>query len=356
MAVFIGTQKSTFTSSKSTYIKLPRNMVFSYINDYRNWEQWESWKEDDASMKFIYPEKTAGNGASYSWSGDNSDGKSRTTSVIENENISMDISLNGNDFKSSIQLKDTLSGTKVTWTSNGNVSFFTKISASLSGGITKYFDNIFGRSLNNLNAVLTREINNFKIKVNGMVTIPARYFVKSTIICSPADMQTSINDGLTKIKFFFKNNNVKMNGKPFVVREFESADTLKLSIYGPLKEEIFISEGSDLTAGFMEGFTALKVTLIGDYSHIEAARTKLRQEFNVRQLKQSVTIFPMDVYFTTIDENKNPSKWVTLLQIPIYVKPIVVPKKYKPKPKEVAEDETIKVEEPKVKEPAKEEF
>ena len=356
VVVFISTQKSTFTSSKSIYIKLPREMIFSYINDYRNWEQWESWKEDDASMKFTYLEKTIGKGASYSWSGADSNGKSTTTSTTENENIAMNVNLNGNVFNSILELKDTLSGTKVTWKSDGKVSFFTKISASLSGGIKTYFDNIFERSLNNLNAVLTREINNFKINVNGIVTIPARYFVKSTITCKPEDLQTNVNVGLSKIKFFFKNNNVKMNGKPFVIKEFESKDSITVGIYGPLKEEIFISEGSDLASGHMEGFSALKATLIGDYSHIEAARIKLKEDFNAKQLNQSATILPMDVYFTTIDENKSPSKWVTFLQIPIYVKPIVVPKKYKPKPKETENLEEIKVEEPKTKEPIKEEF
>ncbi len=355
-SVFIATQKSNFKITNSTYIKLPRNVVYSYVNDYRNWEHWAAWKEDDLSLKFNYAEKTIGKGASYYWSGRKGSGKLTTTDIVENKKIAINVDNNGDIFKDIIAFKDTLSGTKITWQSEGNVNFFTKISAIFSGGVNKHFNEMFNRSLNNLNAVLTYESNNFSVKVNGMVTIPARFFVKSTYVCKLSETQSNINKGVSKIKFFFKNNNVKMNGKPFVIKEFQNADTTRFSVYGPLKEQIFVSEGSDLTTGFMEEFTALKVTLKGDYSHIPAARTKAISEFNNQQLRPSATILPMEVYFTTVEERKEQSKWITFIQIPIYKKPIVIPKKYKPRPKAIEKVEDAVISEPKNTEPSKEEF
>lgn len=335
LSVFIATQKGTVELQKSTFIKVPRNVVFDYVNQYRNWELWASWKEDDNTMKFIYPDNTAGIAASFQWNGDKGAGKIATISLVDNHKIDMKTDFDGNEFDAVLNLKDSVGGTKVVWKIKGNVDFLTKISASFSGGVKGMIGNIFERSLNNLNVVLTNEINNFSLSDASMISIPARYFVKSTVICKPSEMQAKISASLPKLEFFFKYNNVKMNGKPFIIKEFQNEDTLKLGVYGPLKEEIFISAGSDLTAGYMESFTALKIVLKGDYSHITAAKAKATLEFNKRQLRPSATILPMEVYFRTILDSNKPSQWLTSIQIPVYSKPLVAPKTFRPKPKKV---------------------
>ena len=352
LSVFIATQKGTVELQKSTFIKVPRNVVFDYVNQYRNWELWASWKEDDSSMKFIYPENTSGTAAYFQWNGDNGIGKITTTQLVENQKIDMKTVFDGNEFDAVLNLKDSIGGTKVIWKIKGNVDFLTKVSASFSGGVKGLIGNIFERSLNNLNVVLTNEIYNFKLSEPTMIVIPARYFVKSTVICKPSEMQAKINATLPKVAFFFKNNNVKMNGKPFVIKEFENSDTLKLGVYGPLKEEIFISAGSDLTAGHMEGFTALKIVLKGDYSHIAAAKSKAVAAFNKQKLRPSITMLPMEVYFSTILDSNKPSQWLTSIQIPIYSKPLVAPKIFRSKPKKAEILET----DPAVPPSEKEEF
>lgn len=339
--VFIATQKSTINSTQSIYVKVPRNVAFTFVNDYRNWQQWESWKNDNTSMKFEYPPNTIGKGAFYEWKGDNSEGKAATTNAIENEKIELQLDFDGNELNSIITFKDSLSGTKISWTSKGKIGFLAKISSTFAGGNDNYLNKIISKSLSNLGSTLTRHLNNFFIKVNGMVTIPQRHYVKSTLVCKPSNVQQNIDKELIKINFFFKNNNLKMNGNPFVIREFEDKDSVKIAVYGPLKEEIFISEGSDLTTGMMKEFTALKATLVGDYSHLPKARQQAQNEFNKQKLRPNATILPMDVYYNTAENSKNPIKWVTFIQIPIYSQPVAIAKRIEKElqPKEKVQSE-----------------
>lgn len=348
--VFIATQKSTVNSTQSIYVKVPRNVAFTFVNDYRNWEQWESWNNGNALMKFEYPQNTIGKGAFYEWNGDNSEGKAATTNAIENEKIELQLDFDGNELNSIITFKDSLVGTKISWKSEGKIGFIAKISCTFSGGINSYLNKIINKNLNNLSATLTRQLNNFFIKINGMVTIPQRYYVKSALVCEPSEAQQNINKALIKINFFFKNNNLKMNGNPFVIREFEDKDSVKIAVYGPLKEEIFISDGSDLTTGMMKEFTALKVTLVGDYSHLPKARQQAQNEFNKQKLRPNTTILPMDVYFNTAENSKNPVKWVTFIQIPIYSQPIAIPKRIEKELQPIQKVESEKTENSKIDE------
>lgn len=352
IVVFIATQKSSVNFQKSTFIKVARPVVFDYLNNYRNWELWASWKEDDATMKFIFPEKTSGVNSFFEWKGTDSQGKITSKKVVTNKRIAMKTDFDGNDFDANLILKDSVGGTKLTWTIVGEANFITKITSSFSGGINGLFKNIFERSLNNLNVTLTNEINKFTVQTTGIVKIPARYYLKTSVVCKPQEMQSIITATLPKIESFFKENNIKMNGKPFVIKEYETIDTLKLGIYGPAKETIVMSNNSTFTTGLMEEFSALKTVLIGDYSHIDAARTANIAEFNKRQLRPSATLQPMLVYFKTVAETNKPSKWITLVQTPIFSTPAIVKKTFKPKPIESTVNETV----PQEVKPEKDEF
>lgn len=65
LTVFVATQKGIFTVERSKVINSPKATVYNYINDFRNYEDFESWSVTDPSIKMTFPNKTAGNGASY---------------------------------------------------------------------------------------------------------------------------------------------------------------------------------------------------------------------------------------------------------------------------------------------------
>jgi len=319
VSVYVATQKGDFDVTHSTIINVPKSVLFNYMNDYKNWEDWDSWKEDDGGMKFVYPENTVGKGAAYSWSGTNGNGKIITTFVKENDSIAQKVVYGDNEADAYITFKDTLGKTKVTWSSKGNVGFIAKVKATFSGGVNNMLETRFVRSLNNLNKVITREINTFNVKVNGIVNNPGTFYVKQSTTCQTVDMQNRLLIMLPKIVRFFEKNKITMNGSPFVI--YESNDpvnnTVTFSVCGPLREEIFLSPESDITVGKLEPYSALKTTLTGDYSHRSEARKKAVEYMTQNNILEYTTLKRIDVYVKSASDVRYPSKWVTELMIPV---------------------------------------
>jgi effector-binding domain-containing protein len=339
ISVYVATQKGDFNVTRFIIIDIPRPVIFNYINDYKNWEDWDSRKEDDPGLKFVYPENTVGKGAFYNWSGNDGDGKTITVFVKENDSIAQKVIYSGKELQAYISFKDTLGKTKVTWSSKGNVDFMAKVYATFTGGVNRMIANRYERSLNNLNKVIIREINTFDVKVNGIVQKPGTFYIKQTTTCTTSDVQNRLLVMLPKIITFFKSNKMTMNGSPFVI--YQNIDnvnnTVTFSVCGPLKEEIFVSPESDISTGWLEPFTALKTTLTGDYSHKDAAWKKASEYLSKNNIEANIGVPKMDIYIKSASDIKYPSKWVTEILIPVKTfapKPLatVTPATETPKP------------------------
>ena len=122
-----------------------------------------------------------------------------------------------------------------------------------------------------------------------------------------------------------------MNGKPFVI--YHNYNAVKgiatLSVCVPMKEEVFTSQGSDITSGKFSSFDAVKTTLTGDYSHNQEAWKKAIDYIKKNNLNQNFDLPNVEIYTKNNEEVANPSKWVTEIYIPIRPKSAVV---YKPQP------------------------
>ena len=324
LTVYVATQKSNFDIKKTTLINVSRSIVFDYMNDYKNWEDWSSWKEDNPDMTFVYPYNTIGKDASYSWNSASGNGNMKTIFIKQNDSITQKVTSSDNEYITYLTFKDTIGGTKVTWESKGSVDFMTKVNATFSGGINKLMGTIFERSLNNLNKVITKEINTFSVKINGIVKQPGGFYIKQTISCKNSEVLSKLYLHLPTIINFFKKNNMSMNGKPFVIYETLNNDSTRISVCGPLREEIFLSPESNISTGFLEPFSALKTTLTGDYSHRNEARKKAIAYFNQHKLEHDPLQKDIEVYSKTSADIKNPSKWETEFLIPVKTVPAIL--------------------------------
>ncbi len=119
-----------------------------------------------------------------------------------------------------------------------------------------------------------------------------------------------------------------MAGKPFV--SYDKYDIVNdiavISVCIPVDQLISISDGSDITSREIVAFTCLKTTLTGDYSHNKEAWSKAQKYIIDNGLKQNFGGSYTEVYVKTIDNVKQPSKWVTELYIPVFPKAIELPK------------------------------
>lgn len=322
ITVYVATQKGDFEVTKSSVVLSPRNTVFDYVNDFKNWETFGSWMQKNSEIKFNYDAKTMGPGAKCAWENGADDGKIKTIFTQDNDSIAQIANFNGTLATISWTFKDTVGGTKVTVHSIGKMDLMTKVSSFFKGGVSYILGDVFEKSLRNLDKTLKYEMKTYSIKVNGIVQRPSGFCLKQTVSCHIKDVSKKIKIMMPRMVHFFKKNSITMAGKPFVMydRYDVANDIATISVSIPVRQQINISDGSDVSSGEIIAFTCLKTTLTGDYSHSKEAWTKAQKYISDNGLKHNFAGSYSEVYVKTIDDIKQPSKWITEIYIPVFPK------------------------------------
>ena len=325
LSIFVATQKGDFTVERSQIINAQKSTVFNFINDYQNWEDFSSWITEDPEMKIMFPKKTIGTGASFSWEGKQGSGDILTVYAKENDSISQKMNFNGATSAVFWSFKDTIGGTKITWKTIGKMSFRMKVSTIFDGGINKTLGETYEKSLANIDKTLDFELNSFAVKVNGLVKKLGTFYLRQTFTSEISKVIKNASIVVPKLITFCEQNNIELNGKPFIIyHTYNEANGLaKLSICVPIKNQILTSSGSDILTGKLEPFDALKTTLKGDYSHTKTALYKAKTYINTNGIGVDATFSHLENFTISRTDVKNPSKWVTEIYIPL--KPKVIP-------------------------------
>lgn len=333
VSVFVATQKGDYEVTQTKLVNTPRDIVFNYVNDYRNWPQWAAF---DDEMQAEFPAITAGKGASFSWEGSENDGSVTTISAKENDSIVQHMDWNGLPAELYWTFKDSAGKTKVTLKVKGKIGFMPKIHAALKGGANRIMETIYDKSLAALDKTLDKEINTYKIKVDGIVGKAGTFYIYQSITSTIDNMPRNQRIMFGKLMHFFKKNKIAMNGKPFVLYKYfdESKNLTKFSVCIPVKEEMFTSPGSDVMGGELAPFRALKTTLTGDYSHLKAAWNKTFEYIDANKIEEANADY-LELYSVGKEDGKGPSEWVTEIYIPIKEAP-AAPVEAAPAPKPAA--------------------
>lgn len=325
--IFVATQKGEFTVERSKIINSPKSSVFNYANDTKNWEEWNSLAVGDSLIKITRSQNTIGKGSSFSWEGKQGEGGLQTLNIKENDSIFQKMNFNGNSADIVMSFKDTLGGTKVSWKAKGEMGFLFKALTAFNGGARKIFGTMFEKSLFNLDKKLDYEINTYSIKVDGLVNKPEVFYLAMTFTCEFSKVGKNSGIVISKITKFCKKNNVAISGKPFII--YHTYDTTneqtKLSICIPIKDPIFIIEGSDILSEKLKAFQAVKTILTGDYSHNKKALVKSEDYLNANHLSSDNAFSHLEIYTIGKSEIINPSRWITEIYYPIKEKALIKP-------------------------------
>lgn len=335
VTVFLATQKGDFTIERSRVIKAPKTALFNYINDYKNWEDFGSWFVDNPETTIQLGETTSGKNGSLSWTNNDNQGDMKTLGITNTDEIRQKLNYDGSLIDSQISFKDTVGGTKVTWKTKGEMSFYLKVYTALNGGADKIIGTIYEKTLLNLDKILVFETNTYSIKVNGVVKKPEVFYIRQTFTTEIAKITRNARIVIPKLAEFSETNGIASNGKPFIIYHTYDIETglAKISVCLPINKEIFTSSGSDILTGKLTAFEAVKTTINGDYSHREEAFTKTQQFITTEKLSPDTTWSHLEVYVMSKQDVKNPSKWITEIYYPLKEKVIPVARPvYRPKP------------------------
>ncbi|TBX66639.1 transcriptional regulator [Flavobacterium silvisoli] len=322
VTVYVATQNGNFEITKSSIVKARKSSVFDYVNDYKNWESFGSYMTKENNIQFDYPAKTVGSGASFSWTNGSDNGTVKTVFVKENDSLSQKVSCNGSSANISWTFKDTVGGTKVTLYGKGKLDIFTKITTFFKGGISNLLTDTFEKSLRNLDKTLDYEMKTYSIKVNGIVQRNSGFCLQQKISCKIKSLPKNIKIVMSGMVHFFKKNKLVMAGKPYIQYDrYDAAnDFVTFSVCIPTREQIFVTPESDVSSAEIIPFTCLKTTLVGDYSHTQEAWSKAKKYIKDNGLTENLAGKYTEVYVKTIDDIKQPSKWITEIYIPVFPK------------------------------------
>jgi uncharacterized protein YndB with AHSA1/START domain len=111
-----------YEASRSIDINAPLDLVFSYVNNPRKGESWSPWLAADPTTKVTYNDVAEGQGAAYTWTGENSgEGKATITESSLNQKIVMALDFKDQGLATAVwTFTPSGSGVKATWALQGD--------------------------------------------------------------------------------------------------------------------------------------------------------------------------------------------------------------------------------------------
>lgn len=320
--VFIATQPGSYSFKKSKEIAVSKEVVFNFIEDYNTWNLWNSNIEPKKSKEtFSEDFKT------YTISNGNESIVYETIKSFKSDSIAQKATQNALVTDLIWKFSPTKKGTLVTCEMKGTLTLKQKILAVLQGGAENYLGSEIDTNLINIEKYLTEELNNYNIKISGIVNYPSTLFIKQIDSTELKNYYLVAKNKIPNLIKFAQDNGIEFKEQPFVL--FDKFDKIKnetkFSVCIPVKDEIITSEESDVHGGELFEFKAVKVTLIGDYSHLSKAWEEGFKYIAKNKLEEDTNGTYIESYKTFSPNETKPSKWTTEIYIPI--KSALVPKK-----------------------------
>jgi hypothetical protein len=130
-AVYVALQPADFRIERTATIAAPVSDVFVQVNDLHNWQAWSPWAKLDPQAKISFEGAPAGEGAVFTWSGNNDVGEGSMTLAESrpNELVRIQVAFvrpfEGGNI-SEFAFKPEGQQTAVTWTMSGRNGFIGK--------------------------------------------------------------------------------------------------------------------------------------------------------------------------------------------------------------------------------------
>src|SRR5205085_3578132 len=130
-SLVVALQPAEFRVVRSATMSAPPSAVFAQINDFHNWEAWSPWAKLDPTAKNSFEGPESGEGAKFSWDGNDEVGAGQMTIVESRPSELIKMKL---DFSRPMQDTSTTEftfapegdQTKVTWNMYGQKDFMSK--------------------------------------------------------------------------------------------------------------------------------------------------------------------------------------------------------------------------------------
>lgn len=323
-AIYLATIDGSYNVAKTRLIQAEPIVVFNDLNDYRNWEEWGPWYEQDSTIRVQYTDKTVGKGGAYTWTSDIEGGGSmKTLSVQKPERLDQEIIFETpfGDMTSDVYwiLKNAAEGTELTWGIQGELPFFSRFMAA---AMEERLGSMEERGLELFDENLQRKLKIYSIDSVGVVDFSGGFYLYLSTSSKISSMGEKTKEMMTQISKYIKQNNIRLTGSPYTIyHKFDQENgTSMFSVAYPVAERI-ITQDSDILSGYMERGTYFKTILKGGYNNSAEAWDKAM--FDAANLKDHEFLEkgePFEIYVNSPENTPNPAELITEIYIPIRLK------------------------------------
>lgn len=161
LSLIISLQPSAYSVERSATMAAAPAEVFAQVNDLQAWDAWSPWKKLDPQAKATISSPSAGQGATFSWSGNDDVGEGKLTIVISKPDELVDIEQAFvKPMEGKARMVFTLAsegdGTKLTWKLQGTKDFMSK-AVCLFADMDTFLGGSIEEGLANIKAVVEKK-------------------------------------------------------------------------------------------------------------------------------------------------------------------------------------------------------
>lgn len=323
-AIYFATKDGKYNIQSSAVIAAPQEMIFEKANEFRTWENWGPWKKDDPAMVFNYPEKTSGEGASYSWNSKDGDGSMKTITVIPYSRIEQQITFNtplGERTSDVIwEFEEAEGGTKVVWSIQGEHPLTDKAYFAIAGyDFDEEMRKMFQRGLEGLEESVKADMKVYSISVDGVTQYSGGFYMYASSSTTLSGISAKMGQLLGQVDNFMKRENITVSGKPMTIynQYNPEGNSAIISCAIPTTSQVIVPAESTVLCGFMPSQTAIKTVLKGNYSNLEEAWNEAMKYISENGYAPDENNPPFELYANDPGEVKNPAEWITEIYVPI---------------------------------------
>ena len=320
-ALYLGSLDGKYDVKRSMVVQAPPEVVFSELNDYRNWEEWGPWYEEDSTIAVTYGEKTSGVGASYTWTGADGNGRMRTLKLEEPTNIDQEIYFETpfGEMRSDIlwNVESVDQGTRLTWEISGEMPFFMRYMAS---GMEEQMGPMEERGLELFAENLEYKLSKYSIEAPGVVDRSSTFYLYLTASSRIDNMGRKYEELQSVLDEYLEKSGIRSSGYPFTIyHEYEEENgTTMFSVGYPVPERVMTGKDTDVLVGFLERGSFFKTILHGNYDYLEEAwQYALTEAGALKDYEPMEDGEPLELYVESPATNPDPSKWITEIYIPV---------------------------------------
>ncbi len=324
-SIYLASLDGTYDVKRSRIIQADPEVVFNDLNDYRNWADWGPWYEQDSTIAVTYSDKTAGQGASYSWTSEEGDGEMRTLLAQPNERIESEIVVKTpfGEMRSESYwvIKAIEDGTELTWGMKGEMPFLTRFMAS---SMEEQMGPMEERGLELFDENLQRKIKVHSIEGQGVIDYSGGFYLYLTASSKISTMNKKFRPMRDEVRDYAAANGIRLTGSPFTIyHKFDVENgTTMFSVAYPVPERVITDKKTDVLTGFMDRGKYFKTVLKGSYDYSEDAwEFAMFRAEEIEGYAADEEGEPFEIYVNLPEDTPNPADLVTEIYVPVVPKP-----------------------------------